>query len=171
MRFEKISGSQFLTDFLDYDVNYNDIILPKRATRGSAGYDIYSPINFELKPMQTIKIPTGIKVKLDTDKCLMVFPRSGQGFKYKVQLYNTVGIIDSDYYNNIKNDGHIWVKLYNDSPEGETLVVKAGDAVCQGVILPYFCVEDDATDAERTGGFGSTSNNSSDDSQLKFEGF
>ena len=171
MRFERISSEQFLRDFLYFGVSYKDLKLPKRATRKSAGYDIYSPIDFELKPLQTINIPTGVKVNLDDDKCLMIFPRSGQGFKYKVQLYNTVGIIDADYYNNIKNDGHIWVKLYNDSPSGETLVVKAGDAICQGVILPYFCVEDDEADAERTGGLGSTSNNSSDDSQMKFEGF
>lgn len=171
MKFERIAPEQFLRDFLYHEVDYKELKLPKRATRKSAGYDIYSPIDFELKPLQTILIPTGVKVQLDDDKCLMVFPRSGQGFKYKVQLFNTVGIIDADYYNNIKNDGHIWVKLYNDSPEGETLVVKAGDAICQGVILPYFCVEDDEANAERTGGFGSTSNNHTESAQLKFAGF
>ena len=157
MKFEKISYTQFKKDLMDVHIGYEDIKLPQRATKYSAGYDIYSIRDFELKPRQTIILPTGIKFDCDTDKFLFVSPRSGQGFKYKVQLYNTVGIIDADYYNNEKNEGHIWVKLYNDSPDGETLHIKTGDAICQGIILPYYKVDDDSSDRERVGGFGSTS--------------
>ena len=157
MKFEKISYTLYKKENLDINIGYEQIKLPRRATKSSAGYDIYSVKNFDLKPRQSILIPTGIKVQLDSDKALFILPRSGQGFKYKIQLYNTAGVIDSDYYNNEKNEGHIWVKLYNDSPDGETLVVKQGDAICQGVILNYFTVDDDTSTNIRKGGFGSTS--------------
>ena len=157
MKFEKISYTQFKNDNMDTICDYEQIKLPQRATKFSAGYDIYSVKSFELKPRQSILLPTGIKVQLDSDKALFILPRSGQGFKYKVQLFNTIGLIDCDYYNNEKNEGHIWVKLYNDSPDGETLVVKQGDAICQGVILNYFTVDDDISTNIRKGGFGSTS--------------
>ena len=157
MKFEKISKEQFLADLADKWFDYDqDIKIPKRATKYSAGYDIYSVYDFDLEPEQTILLPTGIKVELDPDKYLLIVPRSGQGFKFKVQLYNTCGIIDADYYNNEKNEGHIWVKLYNDSPEGKTLSIKKGDAICQGIISQYFVVDDDKSDKERIGGFGST---------------
>lgn len=158
MKFEKISYDQFLDDLSDKWFDYdNDIKIPKRATKCSAGYDIYSVYDFKLAPGETILLPTGIKVELDPDKYLLIVPRSGQGFKFKVQLYNTCGIIDADYYNNEKNEGHIWVKLYNDSPEGKTLSVNKGDAICQGIISQYFVVDDDKSDEIRNGGFGSTS--------------
>ena len=157
MKFEKISYDQFLADLDDRYFDYDfDIKIPKRATKYSAGYDIYSVYDFELAPGQTILLPTGIKVELDPDKYLLIVPRSGQGFKFKVQLYNTCGVIDADYYNNEKNEGHIWVKLYNDSPEGETLCVNKGDAICQGIISQYFTVDDDNSETTRSGGFGST---------------
>lgn len=157
MKFEKISYTQFKNDNIDTMCGYEQIKLPQRATKSSAGYDIYSVKSFELKPRQSILLPTGIKVQLDSDKALFALPRSGQGFKYKVQLYNTIGLIDADYYGNEKNEGHIWVKLYNDSPDGETLKVQQGDAICQGVIVKYFTVDDDFVDNVRKGGFGSTS--------------
>ena len=74
---------------------YDQIKLPKRATRGSAGYDFFSPVDFELKPGETIKIPTGIRVFIESDWVLNIFPRSGLGFKFRLQMNNTVGIIDS----------------------------------------------------------------------------
>ena len=157
MKFEKISYTQFKNDNIDTVCGYEQIKLPQRATKSSAGYDIYSVKSFELKPRQSILLPTGIKVQIDSDKAFFILPRSGQGFKYKVQLYNTVGLIDADYYNNEKNEGHIWVKLYNDSPDGETLKVEQGDAICQGVILNYFTVDNDTSINIRKGGFGSTS--------------
>ena len=156
MKFEKISYTQYKKENLDINIGYEQIKLPKRATKCSAGYDIFSICDFELRPRQTILLPTGIKAQLDFDKYLLIVPRSGQGFKFKVQLYNTCGIIDSDYFNNEKNEGHIWVKLYNDSPEGHTLKVKQGDAICQGIISQYFVVDEDNVKTERNGGFGST---------------
>lgn len=163
MKFEKISFEQFEKDVYeqwreeDIKAVYDTIKLPRRATVGSAGYDIFSPFGFRLRAGETIKIPTGIRVLLDDDKFLAIYPRSGLGFKYKVQLWNGVGIIDSDFSGS-DNEGHIWVKLYNDSPEGKELVIRQGDAICQGIIQQYFLVDDDNATAIRNGGFGSTDN-------------
>lgn len=158
-KFEKISCEQFIKDIegdnSDYYV-WNNIKLPKRATMGSAGYDIFAPYDITILPRQSVKVPTGIRVRLDNDKFLAIYPRSGLGFKYKMQLYNTVGIIDSDYYNS-DNEGHIWVKFYNDSPDGKTITIKQGEAICQGIIQQFFKTDDDETDGARNGGFGSTS--------------
>ena len=134
---------------------YHSIQLPKRATKGSAGYDFYSPIDFELKPRQTIKIPTGIRVRIENGWVLGLYPRSGLGFKYRLQLNNTVGIIDSDYYNS-DNEGHMFVKLTNDSNEDKTLSLKAGQGMVQGIFFEFGIVEDDDVTEERNGGFGST---------------
>lgn len=166
MRFEKVSYEQFKKDVLpEAQKNspednatmqiYDDINLPRRATKGSAGYDIFSPVGFTLAAGKAAIIHTGIRVILNDDKFLAIYPRSGLGFKYKVQLFNTIGIIDSDYSNS-DNEGHILVKLYNDSPEGKTLVVHQGEAICQGVIQKYFTVDGDSADGKRNGGFGST---------------
>ena len=162
-RFEKVSFKEFLKDFKDtFDMPdeqiskiYDDIRLPQRATRGSAGYDFYSPIDFKLEPGKTIKIPTGIRAKMDEDWVLMIFPRSGLGFKYRLQLNNTVGIIDSDYYGS-SNEGHIFIKITNDSNEDKTVEVKAGQGFSQGLFLPFGITEDDEADGLRDGGFGST---------------
>lgn len=159
MKFDKVTVTQYELDGLRDFIAYKDIKLPKRATKYSAGYDIYSVRDFTLNPGESIKIPTGIKVKLDPDKFLMVVPRSGLGFKYGVRLSNSVGIIDADYSSS-DNEGHIWVKL--DYPkldiEQKPMIIKQGDAICQGIILPYFKVENDDTDNIRNGGFGSTNN-------------
>ncbi len=134
---------------------YDMIELPKRATTGSAGYDFYSPVDIHLEPGQTAKIPTGIRAKMDEDWVLMIFPRSGLGFKYRLQLNNTVGIIDSDYYDS-DNEGHIFIKITNDSNEGKTVDIAAGSGFAQGLFVPYGITVDDAADASRNGGFGST---------------
>ena len=158
-RFEKVSKEQFVSDY-DLTENkeevYDEIKLPKRATVGSAGYDFYSPCDFTLAPGQTIKIPTGIRSYIAPGYVLSIYPRSGLGFKYRIQLNNTVGIIDSDYYN-ADNEGHIMIKLTNDSNEGKTLEIKKGDGIAQGIFSEYFVTYDDSTDGVRTGGFGSTS--------------
>lgn len=129
--------------------------MPVRATVGSAGYDFYSPLDFVLTPGQTIKIPTGIRARIEDGWVLMIFPRSGLGFKFRIQLNNTVGIIDSDYYGS-DNEGHIFIKITNDSNEGKTLSLKKGDGFAQGVFLPYGVTSDDEAAALRNGGFGST---------------
>jgi dUTP pyrophosphatase len=162
-KFEKVSLEQYIKDKGDNNKSsvefiYSKIKLPKRATVGSAGYDFYLPEDLILAPGETAKLPTGIKVKVYDGWMLAIFPRSGLGFKYKMQIYNTVGIIDSDYYNNDNNEGHIFMKIYNDSKDNKTIELKAGDAFCQGIFIPYGITEDDYTDCVRNGGFGSTSN-------------
>lgn len=162
-KFEKISYKQWCKDCLDRDEVlmcelqkfYDNIKLPKRATTGSAGNDIFAPFDIEIPPKGTVKIPTGIRVILDEDKFLAIYPRSGLGFKYKMQLWNSVAVIDADYSNS-DNEGHIWVKFYNDSPEGKTITIKQGEAMCQGVIQQFFKTIDDETDGIRNGGMGST---------------
>ena len=161
-QFEKVSFEQFKSDWTDTfpqkcDVEeiYNSIKLPRRATTGSAGYDFYTPMAFDLKPGETIKIPTGIRVKINDGWVLKLYPRSGLGFKFRLQFNNTVGIIDSDYYNS-SNEGHIFCKLTNDSNEEKTVSLHVGDGFCQGIFVEYGITFDDDADGERDGGFGST---------------
>lgn len=174
MFFEKVTKERFIEDFTKefinvshnmsvdeiYDMSvdeiYDKIQLPTRSTYGSAGYDFRTPIPFYLPAGETIKIPTGIKVCLDRGTFLMCVPRSGLGFKYRLQLDNTVAIIDEDYYNNPGNEGHIWFKLTNDSRDGKGVQLNMGDAMCQGIILSYLIVDDDNAQGDRVGGFGST---------------
>lgn len=134
---------------------YESLPLPKRATKGSAGYDFFAPFSFSLPPAATIKIPTGIRVKMDEDWVLKIYPRSGLGFKYRLQMNNTVGIIDSDYFNS-DNEGHIFIKMTNCSNEGKTLDVAQGTGFAQGIFLEYGITVDDDADGVRNGGFGST---------------
>ena len=127
--------------------------LPRRATSGSAGYDFYAPAAFTLAPGQGVRIPTGVRARIDDGWVLMLFPRSGLGFKYRLQLNNTVGIVDADYFGAI-NEGHIFIKLTN---AGDRLLsVAAGEAFAQGVFLPFGRTVDDVAGGQRTGGLGST---------------
>lgn len=159
-KFELVSLNQFKTGlddkYLDDSQNiYESLKLPKRATRGSAGYDFFAPFDIKLNPGETIKIPTGIRVKIKEDYVLKLYPRSGLGFKYRLQLNNTVGIIDSDYYYS-DNEGHIFAKITNDSNEGKTLEIKQGTGFMQGIFVQYGITFDDDTTSIRNGGFGST---------------
>ena len=158
MRFDKVTYEQYAKSIggdTDLHDEYDGIKLPQRATTGSAGYDFYSPFSFSLEPQETIKIPTGIKVILDSDKFLAIYPRSSLGFKYRVQLDNTVGIVDSDYSQS-DNEGHIFIKITNDGRENKVVSIKKGDAFAQGIIQQYFITEDDNTEGIRNGGLGST---------------
>jgi len=162
-KFEKVSFSQFEKDFIKnfgegYDVKavYDDIMLPKRATTGSAGYDFFAPVDISIKSGSTLLIPTGIRAKIDEGWVLNIYPRSGLGFKHRLQLDNTVGIIDSDYYGS-SNEGHIMIKISCDSYNPDnTVSVEAGKGFAQGIFLPYGITVDDETDEIRDGGFGST---------------
>lgn len=162
-QFEKVSFQNYYDSWIDTFGNtaadvqsiYNSIALPKRATSGSAGYDIYSPVDFTLAPGETIKIPTGIRCRIDDGWVLKIYPRSGLGFKYRLQLNNTVGIIDSDYYYS-DNEGHIFIKITNDSNEGKTVGIKAGTGFAQGIFVEYGITYDDDATQIRNGGFGST---------------
>lgn len=134
---------------------YDNIKLPSRATSGSAGYDFVTPIPVVLNPRETAVIPTGIRVKIEDGWWLGLYPRSGLGFKYRCQLDNTVGVIDSDYYY-ADNEGHIMAKITNDGKGHKMLVLDAGDRFMQGIFMPYGITVDDDTDGVRSGGFGST---------------
>ena len=158
-KFEKVSFDEFRKAF-DLPENeikeiYDNIKIPARATEGSAGYDFCTPVDFELKSGETVKIPTGIRARIDNGWVLAVFPRSGLGFKFRLQLDNTVGIIDADYYNS-DNEGHIFIKVTNCSYEDKTVSVKAGGGFAQGIFLPFGITEDDNVTEVRNGGFGST---------------
>lgn len=163
-KFEKVSKEQFVKDWQHEFMGseewagmvYDRIQLPQRATKFSAGYDFFSPLDFTLEPGKTIKIPTGIRCGMNTDWVLQCYPRSGLGFKYREMLSNTVGIIDADYcYSD--NEGHIFAKIVNagDKP----LHIKTGDGFMQGIFVEYGIVEDDHVETTRNGGVGSTDKN------------
>lgn len=165
--FEKVSFEQFYEAMLEiinaeYEDKakfikcaYENVSLPERATGGSAGYDFKAPFTFELRPGETLKIPTGIRVRIDDGWWLGCLPRSGLGFKYRLQLNNTVGVIDSDYHES-DNEGHIFAKVTNDSNENKTVSIKAGSGFIQAIFIPYGITYSDNASGIRNGGMGST---------------
>lgn len=161
-QFEKVSQKEFVSAWSDTFGTedgaveaYENIKLPRRATRGSAGYDFFTTAPINLAPGETAKIPTGIRARIDEGWVLSIYPRSGLGFKFRLQLNNTVGIIDSDYYFS-DNEGHIFVKITNDSKEYKTVSLECGDGFAQGIFTEYGITVDDCADEIRNGGFGST---------------
>lgn len=163
--FQKVTYEQFKQDYEHYmeaienqpptntNIIYEGIQLPTRATKGSAGYDFYSPVASVLHPGDSINFPTGIRTYIEKGWALKIYPRSSLGFKYQTVLVNTVGIIDSDYYYS-DNSGHIWVKLVNNG--SRDLIVKRGDRVVQGIFEPYGITYSDNVEAQRAGGIGSS---------------
>ncbi|MEG3036301.1 MAG: hypothetical protein RR832_01925 [Bacilli bacterium] len=153
-KFEKINIIQFKKDIKN--MNYENYNCPKRSTLNSAGYDFEALEDYIIKPNEIKKIPTGIKVVMNRDEMLMLVVRSSMGFKYNVRLCNQVGIIESDYYNNPSNDGHMWVALQN---QGEKdYIIKKGDKFVQGIFVKFLTVDNEEEILEkRVGGFGSTS--------------
>lgn len=153
--FEKISENQFKKDFEGLNVLYEDIKLPRRSTKWSAGYDIFSPIKIELDPGEDIKLPTGLRAYMRETEYLEAVPRSGQGFKYYLRLANTVGIIDADYRFS-DNEGHFYVKLRNEG--NKKVVIEKGVAMFQVIFKSYLLADGDSTEIGgiRNGGFGST---------------
>ena len=163
-QFHKVSQGQFIEGMKDVFPQleekeiqeiYQSLKLPRRATTGSAGYDFYSPVDFDLQPGESLKMPTGIRAQMEEGWVLKVYPRSGLGFKYRLQLNNTVGIIDSDYFYS-DNEGHIFIKITNDSREGKTLHVDKGTGFAQGIFVEFGITVDDDAAALRNGGMGST---------------
>ena len=165
-KFEKVSYEQFEKDWLSFEAEnkitlpenfireiYDNIKLPERATSGSAGYDFYTPFEFNLNPRETIKIPTGIRCKMDAGWVLKCYPRSGLGFKYCEMLANTVGIIDEDFYYS-DNEGHIHIKILNNG--NNSFSVEEGKGFCQGIFVPFGITVDDDVETKRNGGWGST---------------
>ena len=175
--FHKVSFEQFVESFKpiytsqlspeqvysDKDVEnaakfiYDLIRLPERETAGSNGYDFFFPFgDTEIAPGQSIIIPTGIKVKLNPGWALLVYSRSSLGFNYRVLIEENVAVIDEDYFDNINNEGHIFIKIINDNREGQTVTLRLGAAFCQGLFtLTGRAANDDVT-VERVGGIGST---------------
>ena len=162
--FEKVSFARFAADWqaafpaagaAEAERLYAEIKLPQRATSGSAGYDFFTPVEICIKPKENILLPSGVRVRMAEGWFLAIMPKSGLGFKYRLQMDNTVGIIDSDYYYS-DNEGHIFVKITNDGNHGKIITLSPGAAVCQGLFLPFGITESDAATARRNGGLGST---------------
>jgi len=151
--FEKISFEEFKKDIKDDKKIYDEYMLPVRKTKNSAGYDFLAIEDLEIKPGEIKKIPTGYKAKFQCDEMLMIFVRSSMGFKYNVRMTNQVGIIESDYYNNIDNEGHMYVSLQN---EGDKVFkISKGDAYAQGIFVKFLTCGEEVNEI-RTGGIGST---------------
>lgn len=156
-KFEKISEEQYKKDLINniMYLSYDELEIPKRGTKKSAGYDFISPIFAVVPAKGSIKIPTGIKVSMEDNDVLLILPRSSIGFKTNIRLSNTIGVIDSDYYNNPDNEGHMWIKFYN--PTDDDYTIKMGDKIAQGIFTKYETVDDEENiETERIGGFGST---------------
>ena len=152
-KFMHVSEEKYASAALPDALSIADIPLPRRATAGSAGYDFICPANVTLYPGEAITIPTGIRCEMQPGWVLMLFPRSGLGFKHQVRLANTVGVIDADYFH-AANEGHIMVRIVNG---GDHVVsIAQGERFCQGVFLPHGLAEEDEVLSDRTGGFGST---------------
>lgn len=162
--FEKVSYKQFEQamksingDYPEYWIKqiYDNIKLPQRATTGSAGYDFFAPHGITLAPNETIKVATGIRVNIVKGWFLAIVPRSGLGSKFRMQLNNTIGIIDSDYYYS-DNEGHIFAMITNDTNENKTINIEDGQGIMQGIFLPFGITRTDVATNIRNGGFGST---------------
>ena len=156
-KFAKVSKQQFLKDLdaclgIKEDV-YDEIVLPKRATSGSAGYDFTCPVDIIIKPNELVKIPSGIRCKFENGYVLNIYPRSSLGFKYQLCLANTTGIIDADYYNAL-NEGHIIIALVNRG--NKDIIIKKGERFVQGIFFKFYTVDEEDVTNIRTGGFGSS---------------
>lgn len=163
-KFEKVSFEQYLKDYKDImgteegaKEAYDLVKLPVRATTGSAGYDIICPFEMHLEAGNGLRVPTGLRAQIAEGWMLLILPKSGLGMKNRLQLDNTIGLIDSDYYN-AANEGHIMVPVRNNYVTQGTkdLTVPAGKAFVQAVFVPFGITVDDAAEGVRNGGFGST---------------
>lgn len=153
--FEKINLSKY-QEFPSIMVPYDQLILPKRSTKNSAGYDFLCLVELVVLPHQTVVIPTGIKAYMQDDEVLYIYLRSSIGIKTSLRLANTTGVIDSDYYNNPNNEGHIMLAFTNIGEEPVKL--SPGCRVVQGVFQKYLLTDDDSAPFVRLGGIGSTNN-------------
>lgn len=139
--FEKISFKQFQKDVCDDIELYNQYELPQRDSEYTAGYDFFLLESLSIKPNEIKMVPTGIKSFFEKDEVLLLVVRSSMGFKYNIRLCNQVGVIDSDYYNNKDNEGHIWIKIQNEGKE--KVVFKKGESIVQGLYLKYLTTYSD----------------------------
>ena len=149
----KTRGFEVVKEYVNKGIN-----LPVRKTKHSAAYDIEAAEKIVLpsfkKGMKPTLIPTGLKAYMQSDEVLLIVPRSSGPKKQGISFPHNVGVIDSDYYNNFDNEGHIFVQCIN--LKDEDVVIKKGEAVAQAIFQKYLTVDDDNAEGERTGGFGST---------------
>lgn len=171
MRFEKITLQTFKKELKRYGFGWmseeeveeawNNIIIPKRETKGSAGHDIACPISFHILPHDKIIVPSGIKAYFSPDEIetwfLALYDRSSLSIKRGVNLTNQTAIIDSDYYENPDNEGDMLIALTNTNDH--IVKFKAGERIIQGIFMIHGITEDDDAEGERTGGVGSTNEN------------
>ncbi len=154
-RFTHVSGAQYAAAMKERKgfLPVAEIPLPRRGTKGSAGYDFTSPVETVIPPGEIRIIPTGIRCEMAEGWVLMLYPRSSFGIRHGIRLANTTGVIDSDYAR-AENEGHILVALRN--PSDRPVTIGRGERFCQGVLLPFGTAEEEGVPGERRGGFGST---------------
>ena len=135
-----------------------NINLPKRSTKNSAGYDIESAEDIILPPFKLgdkpVLIKTGLKAYMKEDELLLIVPRSSGPKKQGIMFPHSIGVIDSDYYGNIDNDGHIFIQCIN--IKDTEVEIKKGDKIAQAIFQKYLIVDNDDAKEIRKGGFGST---------------
>ena len=152
--FLKVSKTEFKKHF--DEKCYYDVIIPKRSTKSSAGYDFHLVEDLEIKPKERIVVASGIKAYMKSDEVLLVVIRSSLGIKHGIRLTNQLGVIDSDYFDNEDNEGHILMGLENTSEK--VLSLKKGDRVVQGIFTKYLVADNEPEPSDkRVGGVGSTS--------------
>ena len=171
-KFHKVSKEQFSKDITNWakscgwEANeqavifaLHDLQLPTRATKRSAGYDFFAPFEIHFNPGEEVTIYTGIKIEIGEaamdnicDLVLQLAPRSSLSNNYGMELCNTIGIVDADYYNNGENEGHIMARVKFE----KEYTLRKGERFMQGLIIPVFRTDDDNVTEERNGGFGST---------------
>ena len=146
-------GFEIVKEYVNKGIN-----LPVRKTKHSAAYDVEAAEEIVLpsfkKGMKPTLIPTGLKAYMQSDEVLLIVPRSSGPKKQGISFPHNVGVVDSDYYNNSDNEGHIFVQCIN--LKDEDVVIKKGEAVAQAIFQKYLTVDDDNAEGVRTGGFGST---------------
>ena len=133
--------------------NWENLIIPKRATKGSAGHDISAPYFINIMPGETKRIPTGLRCKMDENYVMHIYPRSSMAIKHKMLISNTIPVVDSDYYY-ADNEGHII--LYIENRGDEWLHIKEFNTFAQAVFVPFGVADTEEVKGIRTGGFGST---------------
>lgn len=151
-KFEKVSKAEY--DKYSNIGNYDEIVLPQRQTKKSAGYDFYLPYDIIFEKGKVTTVYTGIKAQMEEDEFLGIFVRSSIGIKKGLNLANEVAIIDGDYYNNLSNEGHIMLAVRNLNDFDVEL--KKGDRIAQGIFVKFYTTCDDNVTTTRSGGLGST---------------
>ena len=150
---ERTRGFEIAKGFENEEIN-----LPERKTRCSAGYDIESAEDIILPPFKLgdkpVLIKTGLKAYMKEDEVLLIVPRSSGPKKQGIMFPHSIGVIDSDYYGNIDNDGHIFIQCIN--IKDTEVEIKKGDKIAQAIFQKYLIVDNDDAKEIRKGGFGST---------------